>query len=42
MLRESGIVARDRSDSSYDRPLMVNQDRFGISIDILPDGYAPD
>jgi len=42
MLRESGVVARDPSDSSYERPLTVNPDRVGINLDILPPGYAPD
>ena len=41
MLRESGVVARNPSDSSYERPLMVNPDRIGINLDILPPGYAP-
>lgn len=42
MLRESGVVARDRSDSSYERPLTVDPARIGINLDILPPGYAPD
>ena len=42
MLRESGVVARDRSDSSYERPLTVPAERHGINLDILPPGYAPD
>lgn len=42
MLRESGVVARDPSDSSYERPLTVNPARVGINLDILPPGYAPD
>lgn len=42
MLRESGVVARDRTDSSYERPLTVPQARVGINLDILPPGYAPD
>lgn len=42
MLRESGVVTRDRSDSSYERPLTVPTKRVGINIDILPPGYAPD
>jgi len=41
MLRESGVVARDNSDSSYERPLVVPAERIGINIDILPEGYAP-
>ena len=41
MLRESGVVARDKSDSSYERPLTVPAERIGINIDILPKGYAP-
>jgi len=41
MLRESGVVARDRSDSSYERPLTVNPDRVGIDLDILPPDYRP-
>lgn len=41
MLRESGIVARDRSDSSYERPLAVDVARVGLNCDILPDGYQP-
>ena len=40
MLRESGVVARDRSDSSYERPLTVDPKRVGINLDILPAGYA--
>jgi ketosteroid isomerase-like protein len=42
MLRESGVVARDPSDSSYERPLTVDHARIGINLDILPPGYAPD
>lgn len=42
MLRESGVVARDKSDSSYERPLTVPAERLGINLDILPDGYKPD
>jgi ketosteroid isomerase-like protein len=42
MLRESGVVARDASDSSYERPLIVPPARIGINLDILPPGYAPD
>lgn len=42
MLRESGVVARDKSDSSYERPLTVPSARIGLNIDILPDGYAPE
>lgn len=42
MLRESGVVARDKSDSSYERPLIVPPARIGINLDILPPGYAPD
>jgi hypothetical protein len=42
MLRESGVVARDASDSSYERPLIVPPARIGINLDILPSGYAPD
>ena len=42
MLRESGVVARDPSDSSYERPLTIDPARVGINHDILPAGYAPD
>ncbi|MCK9543072.1 MAG: nuclear transport factor 2 family protein [Novosphingobium sp.] len=41
MLRESGVVARDRSDSSYERPLTVPAERIGLNLDILPEGYKP-
>lgn len=41
MLRESGVVARDRSDSSYERPLTVPESRIGLNLDILPEGYRP-
>lgn len=40
MLRESGVVARDKSDSSYERPLTIASGRIGINHDILPAGYA--
>lgn len=40
MLRESGVVARNHSDSSYERPLTINPDRTGINLDILPPGYG--
>ncbi|NLR72784.1 nuclear transport factor 2 family protein [Novosphingobium sp. ERN07] len=42
MLRESGTVARDRSDSSYERPLAVKPERVGINLDILPPEYRPE
>ena len=42
MLRERGVIARDRSDSSYERPLTVPPERVGLSLDILPSGYAPE
>lgn len=42
MLRESGVVARDRSDSSYERPMHVDAARVGLDLDILPPGYAPE
>ena len=41
MLRESGVVARDKSDSSYERPLTVPGERIGLNLDILPKGYEP-
>jgi len=41
MLRQSGVVARDRNDSSYERPLTIPAERLGINIDILPAGYEP-
>ncbi len=41
MLRESGVVARDRTDSSYERPLTVDPARIGININILPADYEP-
>lgn len=41
MLRESGVIARDRSDSSYERPMNVDPARLGIDHDILPPGYTP-
>lgn len=42
MLRESGVVARNGSDSSYERPITIDPARLGIDLDILPAGYAPD
>lgn len=42
MLRESGVVARNLSDSSYERPLRIDPARVGINLDILPPDYAPD
>ena len=42
MLRSNGVISRDESDSSYDRPLSVEPLRIGINKDILPPGYAPD
>jgi hypothetical protein len=38
MLRESGVIARDKRDSSYERPLTLPPERIGRNIDILPDG----
>jgi hypothetical protein len=35
MLAQSGTVARDRTDSSYERPLTVPAERVGINVDIL-------
>lgn len=35
MLAESGKVARDASDCSYERPLTVPAERIGINVDIL-------
>ncbi|MBV9840959.1 MAG: nuclear transport factor 2 family protein [Sphingomonadaceae bacterium] len=32
MLRESGIVARDKTDSSYERPLSIPKERVGINV----------
>jgi ketosteroid isomerase-like protein len=32
MLAQSGIVARDRSDSSYERPLTIAPERVGIDV----------
>lgn len=32
MLAESGIVARDRTDASYERPLTIDADRIGINV----------
>lgn len=39
MLHQSGVIARDQTDSSYERPLRVPEDRIGLDLDILPDGY---
>ena len=41
MLRDSGVIARDKSDSSYERPLSVPAERIGLNLDILPEGYMP-
>jgi len=41
MLRESGVVARDKSDSSYERPLTVPAQRIGTNFNILPPDYEP-
>lgn len=32
MLAQSGTVARDRTDSSYERPLTIPADRIGINV----------
>lgn len=42
MLRESGVIVRDKSDASYARPLTVPEERLGLSLDILPEAYRPD
>lgn len=41
MLRESGTIARDRRDSSYERPMVIAAERMGINYDILPESYRP-
>ena len=41
MLRESATIARDKSDSSYERPLTVNPKRIGTNVNILPPDYEP-
>lgn len=41
MLREGGIIARDPSDVSYERPLAVDPKRIGKKINILPPEYEP-
>jgi len=41
MLREGGVIARDRSDTSYERPLTVDPTRIGKNINILPPEYEP-
>lgn len=41
MLREGGVVARDSTDSSYERPLTIQQDRIGKNLNILPPEYEP-
>lgn len=41
MLRGGGVVARDRSDASYERPLNVDPARIGLNHSILPPGYEP-
>jgi len=41
MLRESGVVARDKSDSSYERPLTVPAQRIETNFNILPPDYEP-
>src|SRR3546814_18472404 len=35
MLAQSGTVARDASDCSYERPLTIPEERIGINVDIL-------
>jgi ketosteroid isomerase-like protein len=42
LLRSNAVIARDRNDASYDRPLAVDPRRIGINQDILPTGYQPD
>ena len=41
MLRDGGVIARDHSDASYERPLTVDPKRIGINHNILPAEYEP-
>lgn len=41
VLQGGAVVARDRSDASFDRPPVINPQRIGLNHSILPPGYEP-